>query len=297
MIKPDVAVFIKYEFWYHYLKQLNNRNITTYVISARFYANQLFFKKWAKWYKKVLFLLDKIYVQDKASFVLLEGIGYKSVELIGDTRYDRVNELSQHFDQFPEIEDFVNNEKLFVAGSSWPSDEEIITNYINENPNKYKYLIAPHDISKSHLKKIERQLNVSFKRYSSYKKGIDSRVLILDTIGMLSRVYKYATIAYVGGAFKEGLHNILEPAAYGVPIITGPDHDGFPEGQALEKAGGLVRIKGDQEFENLMNQWAEKEDLRKSAAFAARQFVQEQTGATKKITKDIEMAIFKITKT
>lgn len=297
LIKPDVAVFIKYEFWYHYLKQLNNRNITTYVISARFYANQLFFKKWAKWYKKVLFLLDKIYVQDKASFVLLEGIGYKSVELIGDTRYDRVNELSQHFDQFPEIEDFVNNEKLFVAGSSWPSDEEIITNYINENPNKYKYLIAPHDISKSHLKKIERQLNVSFKRYSSYKKGIDSRVLILDTIGMLSRVYKYATIAYVGGAFKEGLHNILEPAAYGVPIITGPDHDGFPEGQALEKAGGLVRIKGDQEFENLMNQWAEKEDLRKSAAFAARQFVQEQTGATKKITKDIEMAIFKITKT
>lgn len=291
LIKPDVAVFVKYEFWYHYLKQLDNQKITTYIISARFYANQIFFKRWAKWYRKVLFLIDKIYVQDNSSLNLLEGIGYKPVELSGDTRYDRVNELSKHSDQFPEIEDFVNNEKLFVAGSSWPLDEEIITRYINENPDKYKYLIAPHDIGESHLKKIEKLLNVSSQRYSTYNKEEASRVLILDTIGMLSRIYKYATVAYIGGAFKEGLHNILEPAAYGVPVITGPNHDGFPEGPALEKAGGLVRIKNDKEFESLMNQWAIDEEIRNNAASAARLFVQDQTGATQKITKDIEMVL------
>lgn len=288
LIKPDVAVFVKYEFWYHYLKQLNDQHITTYIISARFYADQIFFKSWAKWYRKVLFLIDKIYVQDKSSLDLLEGIGYKPVELSGDTRYDRVNELSQHADQFVEVEDFVNNEKLFVAGSSWPSDEEIIAKYINKNPDKYKYLIAPHDISENHLKKIEKLLNVPFQRYSTYNKEEAPRVLILDTIGMLSRVYKYASAAYIGGAFKEGLHNILEPAAYGVSVITGPDHDGFPEGPAMEKAGGLVRIKNDKEFESLMNKWAIDEEIRKNAASAARLFVQDRTGATQKITKDIE---------
>ena len=291
LIKPDMAVFVKYEFWYHYLKQLNNRKITTYVISARFYADQIFFKSWAKWYRKVLFLIDKIYVQDKTSLDLLEGIGYKAVKLSGDTRYDRVNELSQHSDQFLEIEDFVNNEKLFIAGSSWPMDEEIIIKYINENPNKYKYLIAPHNIGENHLKKIEKLLNVPFQRYSSYKKEEASRVLILDTIGMLSRVYKYASVAYIGGAFKEGLHNILEPAAYSVPVITGSDHDGFPEGPAMEKAGGLVRIKNDKEFESLMNQWAVDEKIRGQAALAANLFIQEQTGATQKITKDIESVL------
>jgi len=288
LVKPEVAVFVKYEFWYHYLNQLNKRNIKTYVISARFYANQLFFKPWAKWYRKVLFLIDKIYVQDKSSANLLDGIGYQSFEIIGDTRYDRVNELSNHSDRFPEIENFVNEERLFIAGSSWPLDEEIIIKYINENPNKYKYLIAPHDISESHLKKIEKKLNIPVQRYSSYNIDNAFRVLILDTIGMLSRAYKNATVAYIGGAFKEGLHNILEPAAYGVPIITGPDHQGFPEGPAMEKTGGLVRIENDNEFENQMNQWADDEDIRKKSGFAARQFIQKQTGVTQKIMKDIE---------
>ena len=296
LIKPNVAVFVKYEFWYHYLKQLNNQSITTYVISARFYANQIFFKSWAKWYRKVLFLIDKIYAQDKTSVDLLEGIGYKSVYLSGDTRYDRVNELSKHNDRFPEIEDFVNEEKLFIAGSSWSLDEEIITKYINENPDKYKYLIAPHDISVNHLRKIEKLLDVPFQRYSSYRKENASRVLILDTIGMLSRVYKYASVAYIGGAFKEGLHNILEPAVYGVPVITGPEHDGFPEGPAMEKAGGLVRIKNDKEYENLMNQWAADEVIRGQTASAASLFIQKQTGATYKITKDIELVLFELKK-
>ena len=291
LIKPDVAVFVKYEFWYHYLKQLNNRSITTYVISARFYADQIFFKSWAKWYRKVLFLIDKIYVQDKTSVDLLKGIGYKAIELSGDTRYDRVDELSKHIDRFSEIEDFVNKEKLFVAGSSWPSDEEIMAKYINENPNKYKYLIAPHDIGENHLKKIEKLLNVPFQRFSTYKKKEASRVLILDTIGMLSRVYKYATVAYIGGAFKEGLHNILEPAAYAVPVITGPEHHGFSEGPAMEKTGGLVRIKDFEGFSILMSQWAADDEIRQKAAFAARQFIQDQTGATQKITKDIESVL------
>jgi 3-deoxy-D-manno-octulosonic-acid transferase len=291
LIKPSIAVFVKYEFWYHYLKQLNDQKITTFVISARFYADQLFFKSWAKWYAKVLFLIDKIYVQDITSEKLLKSIGYNSVDLSGDTRYDRVSELSKHIDRFLEIEDFTNGEKLFVTGSSWPLDEEIISKYINENPNKYKYLIAPHDISENHLKKIEKSLDVPFKRYSNYKEENDCNVLILDNIGMLSRVYKYANIAFIGGAFKEGLHNILEPAAYGVPIITGPNHDGFPEGPAMEKVGGLVRIKDFEEFSNLINQWGNDEENRKKAALATLRFIEKQTGATIKITRDIEMIL------
>jgi len=287
LIKPDMAIFIKYEFWYHYLNNLNNQQIKTYLISARFYPGQLFFKSWAKWYRNLLFMIDKIYVQDKVSADLLSGIGYYSVELAGDTRYDRVAELGKNTDGFPEIEAFVNNEKLFIAGSSWPLDEAVICKYINKYPHKYKYLIAPHDIGKSHLNKIEKQLQVPCQRYSDYDVNKPARVLLLDTIGMLSRVYKYAKVAYIGGAFKEGLHNILEPAAYGVPVITGPDHTGFPEGPEMEKAGALVRIKNYDDFENNLNRWVDY-DIRQPVAYAARQFIQSHKGATQKIVTDIE---------
>jgi 3-deoxy-D-manno-octulosonic-acid transferase len=291
LIKPNVAVFIKYEIWYHYLKQLKKQAITTFLISARFYHGQIFFKPWAKWYRKVIFLFDKIYVQDKESKNLLNGIGFDSVELTGDTRYDRVGELSNNEDSFPEIEQFKNGNNLFIAGSSWPIDEAIICQYINRFPGKYKYLIAPHDISESHLKKIEKQLKVPVQRYSGYQNKKPATVLILDTIGMLSRVYKYAKVAYIGGAFKEGLHNILEPAAYGIPVITGPDHKGFPEGLAMEKSGGLVRITDFENFESLMNQWADDEESRQKVAFTAKKFIHEQIGATQKITKDIERVL------
>jgi 3-deoxy-D-manno-octulosonic-acid transferase len=291
IIKPNVAVFIKYEIWFHYLNQLKKQAVRTYLISARFYPGQIFFKSWAKWYRKAIFLIDKIYVQDKESKNLLNGIGYDSVELTGDTRYDRVGDLSKNEDGFPEIEQFKGDSHLFIAGSSWPMDEAIICPYINRHPDQYKYLIAPHDIGESHLIKIEKQLNVPVQRYSVYNKEKPATVLILDTIGMLSRIYKYAKVAYIGGAFKEGLHNILEPAAYGIPVITGSDHKGFPEGSAMEKTGGLVRVTGFEDFESLMNQWTGDEDSRLNAAFAASRFIQEQTGATSKITRDIEKVL------
>lgn len=286
IINPSIVIFIKYEFWYHYLNQLNKQQIKTYLISARFYPGQLFFKSWAKWYRKMLFLFNKIYVQEKNSKDLLTGIGYHSVKLAGDTRYDRVDELSRNTDEFPEIKSFVNNEPLFIAGSSWPIGEALICEYINQYPEKYKYLIAPHDISENHLRKIEKQLNVPFQRYSDYQETIPTSVLILDTIGMLSRVYKYATVAYIGGAFKEGLHNILEPAAYGVPVITGPDHSGFPEGPEMEKAGGLVRVHDFTTFEEVMNRWINRV-AHEPASNAVQRFIQTRKGATQKIVEDL----------
>ena len=292
LIKPNLAVFIKYELWYHYFKQLKEQSIIIYLISARFYSGQVFFKSWAKWYRKVIFLVDKIYVQDKESKNLLTGIGYHSVEITGDTRYDRVDKLSRNEDCFQEIEHFKGTSNLFIAGSSWPADEAIICRYINQFPDKYKYLLAPHDISENHLKKIEKQLNVPVQRYSGYQEDKPATVMILDTIGMLSRVYKYANVAYIGGAFKEGLHNILEPAAYGIPVITGPNHEGYREGAAMEKAGGLVRISDYNAFENIMNQWADHEEARKEAASAARQFVGDRKGATQNIVRDINRHVF-----
>ena len=287
LIKPVVAVFIKYEFWFHYLNQLNKQKIKTYLISTRFYPEQLFFKSWARWYRKMLFLIDKIYAQDNDSVNLLSGIGYHDVELAGDTRYDRVEELSRNTDRFPEIEKFIKSEKLVIAGSSWPLDEALFCNYINLFPESFKYLIAPHDIGENHLKKIESLLKVPFQRHSAYDGKKPARVLILDSIGMLSRVYKYAVIAYIGGAFKEGLHNILEPAGYGVPVITGPDHKGFPEGPEMEKAGALIRVNNFEDFKRVMNRWESDNENRARAANAAKNFVQSRTGATKKITKNI----------
>ena len=262
------------------------------MISARFYPGQLFFKPWAKWYRDILFKATRIYVQDASSVELLKSTGYTSFVLAGDTRFDRVEELSGNRDEFPVIEDFKGNEKLFIAGSSWPDDEDIITRYINRYPQKFKYIIAPHDVHKNHIKKIEELLKVPSQRYSAYDSEKPSRVLILDVIGKLSRIYKYASVAYIGGAFKEGLHNILEPAAYGVPVITGPDHSGFPEGSEMEKTGALRRIANFDEFEKLMNDWEENEWIRSDASSSAKRFVHQRTGSTEKIVKDIESLLF-----
>jgi len=288
IVKPDLAVFIKYEFWYHYLNQLKKRKIKTVVISARFYPKQVFFKRWAGWYRDILFLIDKIFVQNKASEKLLNAIGYKNSEVSGDTRFDRVLELSRNTDKFKIIEKFTDDKPVFIAGSSWPLDENLICEYINQYPDKFKYIIAPHDIGESHLKKIEKLLNVPTERYTNYTGVEPVDVLLLDTIGMLSRIYKYADIAYVGGAFKEGLHNILEPAAYGCPVISGPDIAGFPEAADMEKAKALVRVKDYNELETIINQWADNQKERDVVSADALTFIQSHAGATQKVVDELK---------
>ena len=294
LIDPALAIFVKYDLWFHYLKELKKKEIPSLLISARFYPDQLYFKKWAKWYRSMLFLFDKILVQDQLSMDLLASISYGNAVLTGDTRYDRVWELSRNNDHFPEIEKFINGRKLFIAGSSWPLDEKIMLPYIRKNKEKMCFIIAPHDISSTHVVSLKNKLDGKAILYSELNKKRDEEVLILNSIGMLSRLYKYAYIAYIGGAFKEGLHNILEPAAYGLPVITGPDHEGFLEGPLMEKAGALFRVSNEEEFAEIMDRLMGDDDFRNKASDNAKSFIKNNTGASEKTLAHVEKYLTKI---
>lgn len=288
IIKPDVGIFVKYDLWYYFLARLKKEKIPSLLIAARFYPSQVFFKAWGKWYQKLIFLFSKILVQDEVSLQLLESIGFKDVVNTGDPRYDRVLDLSLNVDTFKDIESFIEGKKVFIAGSSWPLDEKIMIEYMLENKNDLRFIIAPHDIGKEHVRSIKNKLMGNAILYSEIDEIQDEKVLIIDSIGMLSRLYKYADISYIGGAFKEGLHNILEPAAYGVPVITGPDHEGFLEGPAMEKAGGLFRVNNTKDLKRIITSLIEDEETYKNASVAALSFISENKGASEKTNSIIE---------
>lgn len=282
IVQPDLAVFVKYDLWFHYLNELKRKNIPSILISARFYPGQLYFKQWTKWGKNMLFLLDKILVQDKQSKDLLDSIHYPYCELIGDTRYDRVEELSKNTDAFPEIEKFIGGKGVFIAGSSWPLDEKVFIPYILENDHDLCYIIAPHDVGKNHIDALLKKFKGRAILNSQIADHKDEKILIIDGIGMLSRLYKYAKISYVGGAFKEGLHNILEPAAYGLPVITGPNHKGFLEGSEMEKAGALIRVKNENDFSQIMEKLILDSKFYFQTKENALEFVNSRIGASEK---------------
>ena len=280
IIKPDLSLFVKYDLWYHYLHELNLKKIPALLISGRFYSSQVYFKPWASWYRKLLFMLDRILVQDQVSLDLLNSINYKNAEISGDIRYDRVDELSRNKDRFNKIENFVSDRKVFIAGSSWPLDEKLMTAYFLKNKYALRAIIAPHDVSKEHIDSILFNFKGKAIRYSEIDQLSGEDVLVVDKIGILSRIYKYAKISYVGGAFKEGLHNILEPAAYRIPVITGPDHSGFPEGAAMEKDGALFRVKNEAEFASTMDNLLKDEPFYSKASIAADRFIKDRKGAS-----------------
>lgn len=287
LVNPDLAVFVKYDLWYHYLSRLKKEGIPSILIAARFYPSQVFFKSWGAWYRKLIFLLDKILVQDKQSKDLLESIAYANVVYTGDPRYDRVLELSKNEDSFKEIESFIDGKKVFIAGSSWPMDEKVMFEYLLENADDLRFIIAPHDVGKEHVQSLKNKLKEQAILYSQIDERKDESILIIDSIGILSRIYKYADIAYIGGAFKEGLHNILEPAAFGIPVITGPDHSGFLEGPEMEESGGLFRVSNTNDFNDIMEKMIHDEAFYSDACIQAQTFVENNGGATEKTTSII----------
>jgi len=292
IIEPAAVIFVKYDLWFHYLNELKKKKIPSVLISARFYPSQIFFKKWAPWYRELLFLLDQILVQDQDSLDLLNSISYPRAILTGDTRYDRVSELSINTDRFSDIESFIVDKKVFIAGSSWPLDEKVMSPYILENPDDLRFIVAPHDISKEHVQSLLKSFGGKAILYSELSNLKQESILILDTIGMLSRLYKYADISYIGGAFKEGLHNILEPAAYAIPVITGPDHSGFPEGKALEDAGGLFKIDNAGGFTEIMHKLIHDEPFYKQTCKQSKSFILKNSGASERTVSTIETTIF-----
>jgi 3-deoxy-D-manno-octulosonic-acid transferase len=287
-IKPDMVLIVKYEFWYNYLSELKRRNIPTFLVSGIFRPTQYFFK-WYGWFAKAMFsVFTHIFVQDELSGKLLSGIGYVNYTVTGDTRFDRVVQIAAAAKDLPLIETFRGSEMLLVAGSSWDADEDIIIRYINKNPGAMKWLIAPHEINEAHLARIEKKLEVSFSRYSDFDNGnAVCQVLIIDNIGMLSSVYRYATIAVVGGGFGKGIHNILEAACWGIPILFGPNHQKFREACDLINHGGAISFHNFVTFSTAVEKYLSDSPAMSRAGAACASYVIENKGATETVVAEI----------
>ncbi len=290
LVKPEMVIFVKYEFWPNYLLELNNRKIPTYLISALFRKKQVFFKSHGFWMRKVLKTFTHIFVQDEKSKQLLETISIKQVTVSGDTRYDRVSKQIEENNTLDFIEVFIGNSLCIVAGSTWPEDEEILLDYINHSPENVKFIIAPHNLKNEQMEAFQKQLNITCVRYTEMqgKNLNDYRVYILDTIGHLKKVYSYADIAYVGGAMgATGLHNILEAATFGVPIVIGKNYDTFPEAKALQSRAGLFSVATKEEFRLIVDKLVNNKSFREKTGMINGHYVQNNTGATQSIVDKV----------
>lgn len=285
---PSIAVFVKYEFWNNFISELHRKNIPFYLISAIFRPEQHFFKWYGSFFRAMLSKFEKIYVQDQVSVDLLSTVGINNVVRAGDTRFDRVVQIAGTAKEIPQIIKFRNGEKLFLAGSSWGPDEEIITRYINTDPLRMKWIFAPHEIDEPNISRLEKLLNVKCARFSRYSdESSDARVLIIDNIGMLSSAYRYAYIAEVGGGFGKGIHNILEPACFGIPVLFGPRHEKFREAIELLKKEGGMTFDSYQSFKEILDKLINNESFYLKSAKSASSYVNENTGATELLMDEL----------
>ncbi|HEX3006238.1 MAG TPA: glycosyltransferase N-terminal domain-containing protein [Bacteroidales bacterium] len=282
LVQPEIAVFIKYEFWYYFLNGLKTKNIPAYLVSANFRKEQHFFSWYGGWFRKLLFSFEHIFVQNESSLTLLKGIGLDNVTIAGDTRFDRVYSIATHARELPEVNNFVDNSFCIVAGSTWEPDEELLIRYLNETSHPVKVILAPHEIKEQSIENIIQRLNRKTVRYSRLSRdGVDNaEVLIIDNIGMLSSLYRYGRIAYIGGGFGKGIHNILEAATYGLPILFGPNHQKFQEAVDLIKAGGAFPISDYTSVKAVLDELIENKDRNNICSQISKQFVENNLGAT-----------------
>lgn len=288
ILKPKQAIFIKYEFWGNYLNALAKRNIPTYIISAIFRPSQIFFRPYGSYFRRILQNFEHLYVQDENSKKLLKDIGITKVSVTGDTRFDRVLEIRSQAKELPLIEQFSKGNFTLIAGSSWPKDEEIFIDYFNRHP-EIKLIIAPHEIHEEHIQFILSRLNRTAIRYTQAdEKNIQKAdCIIIDCFGLLSSIYRYGQVAYVGGGFGAGIHNVPEAAVYGIPVIFGPNHKKFKEAKELIIAGGGFSISRSEDFELVMDRLLENKEFLSKAGITAGQYIQNNSGASKKILKEL----------
>ena len=284
LTNPELVFFIKYEYWPNYLNELKKRNIKTYLISGILRENQAFFKWYGGFYRKALNAFDFFFVQNESSKQLLQSLGHQNVLVSGDTRFDRVSTILEKDNTLNFIAEFKDNKITVVVGSSWPKDEEIIAQYINQYSNEnVKFIIAPHNIKAeqiANLKTLITKPTVLFSEKENQSLS-DQHVFIIDTIGILTKIYSYADIAYVGGGFgNPGIHNILEPATFGIPIVIGPNYSHFAEATALVKLEGCVSIANNKDLLETFDDLIYKPDIRFQKGAICRQFVQQNKGAT-----------------
>ncbi len=288
LVNPEFVIFVKYEFWHNYISALYERKIPLYLISGIFRPEQHFFKWYGTFFKGILKKFEKIFVQDKRSFELLTGNGIGNVFLAGDTRFDRVVQIAGTAKEIPLLEQFRGSEKLFLAGSSWKHDEEIIAQYINIYPERMKWVFAPHEIDENNIERLEKLFKDRVVRFSELNNvSLDARVMIIDNIGMLSSAYKYAYISAIGGGFGKGIHNILEPACWGIPVIFGPRYENFKEAVDLLRVGGAKSFQTFEGFKEILDIWLSDEKTYRISADIASKYVKENAGATEIIIKEI----------
>ena len=283
-VKPVLVIFVKYEFWFHYSNELKKREIPLLSISSIFRKDQVFFKPYGKFYRSILAKFTHFFVQNDESLKLLQSIGIQSVTVGGDTRFDRVKSLVNQAEEIELAKKFKAGQKTIVIGSCWPEDLEILTPFINEKSSQLKFIIAPHETTEAHINAIEKTVKVPCIRFSQPgEKPEDASVLIIDNVGMLSRLYRYGEFAYVGGAFGKGLHNILEPACYGIPIFFGnKNYQKFQEAVDLLNRGGAFAVN---DYQDLKEKY-EMVNIPQTFLLAynvTKQYVEEKLGATKKI--------------
>ena len=304
IVRPEMAFFIKYEFWYNYLHILKHRGVPVYSVSSIFREGQVFFRWYGRQYGHVLKCFTHFYVQNEKSRELLASIGLTNVTITGDTRFDRVLQIKEQAKELPVVESFLKSQtsnlksyKVFVAGSSWPPDEEIFIRYFREHP-EWKLIIAPHVIGEDHLLQIEKQLeSPSSNGKGAYRYSANNNnhspseeagrgALIIDCFGLLSSIYRYATVTYVGGGFGVGIHNTVEAAVWGVPVIFGPNNRKFQEAQELKACGGGFEIQSYDDFARLMDRFGTDPQFTADAGRAAGQYVEQKAGASRKILSD-----------
>lgn len=289
-IKPTSVYFVKYEFWHFFLKAVHSKGLPLYGISMIFRKQQPFFSQWGDWFRDMLRMFTHIYVQDATSGELLDSIGVRNFSVVGDTRFDRVRQIADSAADVPAIKEFAQGAaQVIVAGSTWPPDEDIIVDYVNHAADRgIKLVIAPHEIDKPRVDALCAKLTVPYVRYTAMD-GADlaaAKVFVVDTIGILSAIYRYGTLTYVGGGFGVGIHNTLEPAIYGLPVIFGPNHKRFKEAVDLIECGGGFCITDKEGFNTLVDGLMADPSRLREAGEAAGRYCRSMLGATAKIMSD-----------
>jgi len=290
IVQPEMVFFVKYDFWFNYLEAIHDQDIPLYFISALFRKNQYFFQWYGSWFRWQLRFVTHFFVQNKESAELLKSAGIDQVSVAGDTRFDRVFAIAAQPAVMPLIEKFCAGKQLFIAGSSWEPDEAVFIPLIQQRELNLKYIIAPHDTSSGRIRFILEHIDRTIVRYSELneaKAGL-ADVLVIDSVGILSKLYRFATVAYIGGGFGSGIHNIQEPVTFGVPVIFGPNYHKFSEARDLVSLGGAFSITSSDELMNKVGIITSNQQERLRLSAICRNYVEKNRGATEKIVRYLE---------
>ena len=280
------AFFIKYEFWFNYMQALRDHGIPLYYISLILRPNQYFFKPYGRWFLKQLDTVTHFFVQDQATLDLLGSSGYLNATLCGDTRFDRVAAIARQAQHFPMVERFLGDRTCILAGSTWPPDEKLLVNYLQRLTDHHVMIIAPHDISDKHIQQLTASLN-DYQLYTNFDLSKKSKVLVVNTIGILSQLYQYAAIAYIGGGFGVNIHNIQEPVTFGCPVVFGPRYTDFREAVDLVRLGGAFSVKNQEELDAILDKLIHNSAFTQKASETGKDYLASQLGATEAIMNGI----------